>query len=390
MPNPTQSPTHAEGASKRDFIVFGPDWDRHPSTIQHLTRCLLDASQVVWVETVGLRSPSFTWRDFRRSGQKLADFVTTRRELSRPDHPNLHILSPITLPFTQFKLVRDFNRRSVRRRLHGLNRAAKLANPALVLSCPHQVDYVGHLGESRSVYFGMDDYSLWLGMNARQVVKMEDEMLRRVDAVVTVSEHLARHLDRHGKPIRVITQGVDLAHFTLPPARHTGAALEIVYFGMIDDRLDQQLLLKIAHEFPDALLRLIGPQALEPQLLKQCRNIRIEPGVPYSRLPETIATADLFVLPFAVNPLTESCTPLKLKEYLATGRPVVSTMNPTVLQWGDHVKVATGHDQFIEYLRTALAAPLPAADLDRLRQRLAGETWEGKAAQFVSFLDELR
>ncbi|MBE2286423.1 MAG: glycosyltransferase [Prosthecobacter sp.] len=389
MPTPTQSPTHAEGASKRDFIVFGPDWDRHPSTIQHLARCLLDATQVIWVETVGLRSPAFTWRDLKRSGQKLADFATTRRELSRPDHPNLHILSPVTLPFTQFRLVREFNLRSVQRRLRWLNLAAKLNNPVLVLSCPHQVDYIGHLRESRSVYFGMDDYSLWLGMNSAQVLKMEEEMLRRVDGVVTVSDHLARHLDRHGKKIRVITQGVDLSHFTLPPVRQARTGIEIVYFGMIDDRLDQQLLLQVSREFPDATLRLIGPQSLEPRLLKQCRNIRIEPGVPYSRLPEAIATADLFILPFAVNPLTESCTPLKLKEYLATGRPVVSTMNPTVMHWSEHVKVASNHDEFIGHLRTALAAPQPGAELERLRQRLAGETWESKAAEFLSFVNEL-
>jgi len=71
------STNHLRG---RQFVVFGPDWGRHPSTSQHLFSELLDSNSVVWVETVGLRLPKLNLRDLRRSWQKIMDYCTGRRQ----------------------------------------------------------------------------------------------------------------------------------------------------------------------------------------------------------------------------------------------------------------------------------------------------------------------
>ena len=257
----------------------------------------------------------------------------------------------------------------------------------LILTCPHQVDYIGLFGEICSLYFCMDDYALWPGMNFRQIEEMEREMLKKVDGVVAVSDDLAARLGNHGRPVKVISQGVDVTHFAIPPLNLGKTKSEIVYFGMIDSRVDQNLLLKVARAFPNVVIRLIGPIATETGLLREVNNIQIEPAVTYARLPASISTADVFILPFVENPLTNSCTPLKLKEYLATGRPVISTRNPNVEQWREHLEIASNHDQFIAQLHRALEEPMPR--VTSFRQLLQNETWDIKASQFFEFVKQI-
>jgi glycosyltransferase involved in cell wall biosynthesis len=372
--------------SASTIIIFGTDWNRHPSTIQHVARCLAGSHQIFWVETVGLRAPSLSWHDVRRSGQKLWDFATFRREGIASEHPNIEVLCPVTLPFTLSALVRRFNRWSVRRRL---TRSVIVGrnDVVLILTCPHQVDYIGLFGEVCSLYFCMDDYALWPGMNIHQIAEMERDMLEKVDGVVAVSDDLAARLGNHGRPVKVISQGVDVTHFAIPPLNPGKTKSEIVYFGMIDSRVDQNLLLKVARAFPNVVIRLIGPIATETGLLREVNNIQIEPAVTYAKLPAAVSTADLFILPFTENPLTKSCTPLKLKEYLATGRPVISTWNPNVEQWREHLEIASSHDQFIAQLQRALEKRMPKTA--NIRNLLKNETWDIKTSQLLEFAEQV-
>lgn len=387
MPARPESQTSGRMQSASTFIIFGTDWNRHPSTIQHVASRLAANHQVFWVETVGLRAPSLSWRDVKRSWQKLADFATCRREEIVSDHPNLQVLCPVTIPFTFSGLVRRFNRWSVQQRLIRSGIVGR-DGMVLILTCPHQVDYIRLFGEICSLYFCMDDYSLWPGMNIHQIAEMERDMLKKVDGVVAVSDDLAARLRGHGKPVKVISQGVDVAHFVLPPANPGKNKSEIVYFGMIDSRLDQKLLLKISRACPNAVIRLIGPIATDTGLLREAANIQIEPAVTYAKLPAAVSTADVFILPFVMNPLTESCTPLKLKEYLATGRNVISTWNPNVEHWREHVRVASSHDQFISHLHRALEERMPK--VTNIRQLLQNETWEIKAFQLFEFAEHIQ
>lgn len=371
-----------------ELIVFGPDWNRHPSTGQHLTRCFLDASKVIWVETVGLRKPALNFHDIRRSAQKIADFATGRRAKATPDHPNLRVLSPPTLPFTGSAIIRSFNRLSVARAVRRQAGSLGFVEPVLMVCAPSHASYIGHLGEAASIYLSMDDYALWPGMDAAYITRMESEAIRRVDAVVAVSDHLARRFASSGKPVKVIPQGVDLQHFASVPHRSSGGPLEVVFFGMLDDRLDQDLLVKAARTLPKAVFRLIGPAATDISQLRAMPNIRVEPPVKYTALPAAVSTADAFILPFVINDLTISCTPLKLKEYLACGRPVVSTALPESIAWQDFVHVAKDHADFAHLLTSVSRGDLKV-DAAKVTARLANESWKAKATELAGVIRSL-
>jgi hypothetical protein len=123
MPDESKSSHHPLAGYQ--WVVFGPDWDRHPSVSQHLFSEFLGFSPMLWVETVGMRVPQWNKRDFRRSIQKIFDFFSGRRRRLATVPHGLTVICPPTLPFTSILFVRNLNlwlvRRSVEkatRRLH--------------------------------------------------------------------------------------------------------------------------------------------------------------------------------------------------------------------------------------------------------------------------------
>jgi hypothetical protein len=167
-----ESKTNHHPFSDFQWVVFGPDWGRHPSSSQHLFSEFLGGSPVLWVETVGLRMPQFTMRDLKRSIQKIVDFVSGRRRSFATVPNGLTVICPPTLPFTRIKLVRLLNIWLVRRSVEKATRRLQFKKHTLVVTTPAQGDFVGKLGEARSIYYCADQYALWPGMNQQHISQM--------------------------------------------------------------------------------------------------------------------------------------------------------------------------------------------------------------------------
>jgi len=372
----------------RQWVVFGPDWGRHPCSTHHLFSELLAADPVLWVETVGLRPPRWNLRDLWRCWQKIMDYCSGRRRRVASVQSRLTVVCPLTLPFTQYHWARRFNFWQIHRCVTRACRRLGFKDFALVVTVPSQCDVVGRLGERLSVYYCCDNYALWPGMNARHVQCMEQELTERVDAIAVVSEPLSGRFKSCGKPVLVLTQGVDAAHFTPSLRLEKNSRFEIVYFGMIDERLDVELLIEISQRLPEAWIRLIGPVVIDPGRLRELPNVKLEPQVPFADLPTALTDADLFILPFQLNELSMSCSPLKLKEYLACGRPVVATAVPEALRLAPLVHVAKDRAAFCDAVATAMAGRLPF-DSAAVKSMIAQEGWNAKAQEFTRFVESL-
>jgi len=371
---------------RHPFVVFGPDWGRHPSTSQHLFSELLDSNSVIWVETVGLRLPRLNLRDLRRSWQKLMDYWTGRRRHAASAQPSLMVVCPLTLPFTQYHWVRRFNLWQIQRSVARACQRLGFVQHTLVVTAPSHCDVVGRLGERLSIFYCPDNYALWPGMNAQQVLRMEQELTERVDAIVAVSDYLGERFKASGKPVLVLTQGVNAAHFarSLPP--QNSGRFEVVYFGMIDARLDLDLLVDLAQRLPQVVIRMIGPVLVNPARLRELPNVRLEPQVPFAVLPTSLTTADLFILPFMLNELSKSCSPLKIKEYLACGRPVVATAVPEVERLAPYVHVARDRTSFVQAISAASEGRL-SFDAEAVKSMISREGWDAKAQEFMRFVE---
>lgn len=376
MPPPQNDPSQ-QLLHGHQWVVFGPDWGRHPSVSQHLFSQFLGSSPVLWVETVGLRAPSLSCGDASRCLQKITDFLTRRRSRASTV-PGLTILSPPTLPFTRWRWVRRLNLWHVRRQVVATLKKLGFDHPTLVVTVPSQCDFVGQLGEVLSLYYCIDDYALWKGMNPHHVRQMESELVQKVDAIVVPSDFLKQRMLAAGKPVLELTHGVDLTHFKAASSRPAGRPFEMVYFGMIDDRLDQDLLASLARALPEARIRLIGPVTVSVKRLSAISNLQLEGPVPYEKLPETITSASLFLLPFVVDALSQSCTPIKIKEYLACGRPVVATAIPALAPFENFVVTVSSHDDFLRAV-LSIHSRREALEETGAREFLAQDSWLSKA-----------
>ncbi len=377
----------------KTIVCFGEDWGRHPSTLQFLARRLADHDRVIWVESLGLRRPSPSVADAKRILGKIRKWWR-RSSPGDPANHSVHVCTPLVLPFHGWRLARWLNRlilaRMIKRRVR---RLAQGARPVVVTACPTTAYLLGHLGEARSVYYCADDYAHMPGVDAALVHELEARLLQQVDAVVATSEPLLRAKATSAKPTQLLRHGVDVEHFRaagLPDApvhpALTGVPAPVFGFhGLIQDIIDFELIAEVARQRPDWSFVFVGAA---PDGLGTCPtapNIFYVGAYPYAVMPSFIRGFDVCVIPYKVEERTRACNPIKLREYLAAGKPVISTLIPEVLAYGDVVRFASTPDEFVhqgEWLLRHDGASMVQQRVDRIRS----ETWEAVAERFREVL----
>lgn len=377
----------------RDFIVFSDDWGRHPFSCQHVMRHFLPGNRILWVNTIGMRLPRISLYDVKRAAEKLRSWTNPAPAAALPQ--GLHVVSPVMVPFAPLAPVRAFNRHSVVRAVARASRALGLRNPILLATVPNAADYVGRCGESLVVYYCVDEFSVWPGMNLPDMVRrLEADLLRNADLVMAVSDELVARKSNGRTPTRLLTHGVDYDHFAaaspasapeLPEALRGLKGPVIGFYGLIDTHLDVDLVAGLLAARPQWNVVLIGTRRIPLDALERFPNFLWLPAVPYEQLPGYAACFDVAVIPYVVNEHTCTANPLKLREYLATGRPVVATPMTEVLRFGDVVRVAATSADFVAAIEDELACPTPPGPR---RQALAGETWADKALLVSGWIEE--
>lgn len=392
------------------LLVFADDWGRHPSSCQHLIRQVLPRRAVWWVNTIGTRPPRLDWSTVKRATGKLRAWVglspssvgegtlpTSRQRgevfqtasVIPQHHPT--VLSPKMWPSFRSGVARGLNRRLLLRALRPV--VERMPRPPVVVTTlPLVADLVGRLPVAKWVYYCVDDFSVWPGYDGATMLRMERELVPKVDTVVAVSETLQRHVAELGKPAHLLTHGVDLEHWAAPPSAGVPAefaGLEppiLLFWGVIDRRMDTAFVRELSTSLTVGTVVLVGPKEdPDPELLRLPRVVT-RPPVPFARLPELAAAASVLVMPYIDAPVTRAMQPLKLKEYLATGKPVVVRSLPATVPWADAADVAETATAFATAVRSRVTAELP--DTQRTaRLRLTAESWAGKAVAFESWVN---
>lgn len=370
------------------LLVLADDWGRHPSSAQHLVRLLLPRWRVTWVNTVGTRRPQLTLADARRGLQRL-------RQPPQRDLPEgLRVLSPLMYPGFRRPWQRKLNAVLLTR---AIERAHADLHPSIrriaVTTLPIAADLVGHVAMDRWVYYCVDDFSVWPGLDSDVLERMERKLLSQVDAVAAVSEALVERLAQRGCQATLLTHGIDVAHWARAQQKPREADLPswwadlkwpiMLFWGLIDQRLDVAWCRALAERCGSFVL--IGPQDNPPPELASLPNIHLPGALPYESLPGVAAAADVLVMPYADLPVTRAMQPLKFKEYLATGKPVVARKLPALRSWADTADLVDCADAFVQAALTRATDGLPPSQRSA-RRRVADETWSAKAAAFERLL----
>jgi len=375
------------------FVVFSDDWGEHPSSSQHLFGQLAGEHRILWVNTIGMRRPTLSLTDLGKVVSKVSRMLNRSAAGAVSKAPsNIRVCQPFMLPYSNIGAVRRLNKASVVRSVGQAARAAGIVDPVLVTTVPNACDYAATVPKDLVVYYCVDDFSAWPGLDASLVRGMEDMLVQRADVLLATSRKLYERLSASGKPVHMLTHGVDIDLFGREaPAEHPCLAglrrPRAGYFGLIDDRTDKRLLEAVARRMPDFELVLTGRVETAVDALSALGNVHFTGPVPYRDLPALIAGLDVLLLPYAVNEFSDTLSPLKMKEYLATGKPVISTPIAEARAMSEYVTLAGTAEEWEAALRAALSVDV-AQRKRALATVMRGESWGAKAERLQMLCKE--
>jgi glycosyltransferase involved in cell wall biosynthesis len=303
----------------------------------------------------------------------------------------VQILEPFMLPADRWTAGRRLNAGLLRRQIQKSARVMGLERTILVTTIPSPARIVGAFGESLVVYYCVDDFSEWPGEDRASMLAMERELLGKVDLVIATSEKLFEdHSARHPR-VRLLRHGVDWDAFREGRGEAPAKLLEmkrprIGMTGLIDERIDVPLVEAIARALPEATFVFVGPRSLPVGPLDRLPNVHFLPAVSYRDVPAVLHALDVIVIPYVESRLTERINPLKLRESLASGTPIVMTPLPEARRYEGVLETARDLETWIRLLRKAISEGRTRSTARAARVR--EESWESRAEEFSRYVTE--
>lgn len=376
--------TSRQALHGRDLVVFSNDWDGDPLSKVHIMRILSRDNRILWVNSVGNRSPRANAHDLARVLKKLESFGQGVREVE----PNIHVLAPLAAPYYGSEWVRKANGWLLRTQVRRAMRRLGFARPISWSFLPASAPVSGTLGEELVVYHCVDEFSAFSDANAQHISELERRLLAKAHLCITSAERLYANKSAQKANTVLVRHGVDYTHFvkacepstSVPPELARLPRPVIGFFGLIADWVDLEAVAACAHAYPRGSVVLLGKIApgVDVARLASRPNVRLLGRKPYAELPAYCKGFDVALMPFRVNELTLNANPLKVREYLAAGLPVVSSAIPEVERLG-LCKIARSAEEFPAKVAQCLVEG-GGPTLERAK-RVAGESWEARVEE---------
>lgn len=318
------------------------------------------------------------------------------------DNLTVYALPPVWPFYNKYRAVNRRNQHKLAKFIRGKMEEAGMELPILWCYSPTSCDLLDRVPHSALVYDCVDRHSAYQGfINPKVVDRMEAQLAARADQVFCTADGLYNTLSKINPTTRLIPNGANYPLFSRVETEReallraenelselTGPVLGFV--GALQECIDYELLEYVARERPQWQLVLIG--ALQPGVdvsgLERLPNVHLLGLRPYESLPEYMVHFDLCLNVFRSGDLARDVSPLKFYEYLATGKPVVSTPQPLqVRDYADGVYVA---DSRADFLLKCQAALEERGEERKLRRLAYGEatSWDARVAEIERVLEE--
>jgi len=368
---------------EKNIVYFGNDWNADNKTSSHhIAERLALKNKLLYVECPGLRRPKGSSRDFKRIWQKFVKWIKGPKEIQS----NFYLLSLFLLPFHSKPKIRKFNEFLMSQTINRACSKLNLHDPILWIIAPHVTSVIDKIKSSLVVHWRTDSHALMPGVDHDSIAAMELELIQKSDVIFSVNKELYSKM-RDINPNTYLTQhGVDVSHFNqaLNPELPVPDDIKniphpiIGFFGLIEEWIDQDLITHLAKSRPSWSFVFIGRTATNVDIISSISNVYLLGPRPYLEIPSYAKVFDVAIIPFIVNELTLNSNPLKLREYLAAGLPVVSTPLPEICKYDEPmVYIATTPDEFLEKIEIALKTDSP----DQIQKRLdtvAQDSWDAR------------
>lgn len=372
-------------STKQDlvFLYFGNDWfAENRTSSHHIAHWLSQKFRVYYIECPGLRAPKGTGRDLKKIGKKLARFAMG----ARPVANNMKVLTLFQVPFHRFAIVRRFNQYLITTTLRRLMWREGIRQPIAWFMIPHLSSVLGRLGERLAIYYCIDDYASLPDVDATAVRVMDEVMTRKADLVFVASDTLFEAKRRLNVNTNVAPHGVDVEHFARAQDESTSIPEDITslrrpivgFFGLIERWIDLDLIDYLAEQRPEWTFLLIGRVAVPAHAVALRQNVHFLGRRPYDTLPAYGKRFDAAIIPYHLNAQVLHANPIKLREYLAMGKPIVSVRTPEIEKYSDSIAIADSREEFLAKLDDAVSHPDFPDDVRRRMSRVRGESWDAR------------
>jgi glycosyltransferase involved in cell wall biosynthesis len=367
-----------------DIVCFSPIAWTFPcrQRIHHVMAGLGRSRRILFVNPETL---------FFTRGATISDVWNAGR-LEREVEPGVGVLVPLALrPDQSWGEVRPETRAL---RISAVKRAMSdigMDRPILWLYHPREHYVVGLVDERGVVYDCIDAHAEFDAIADKGKARRDEAALAAsADLLLASSPTLV-----HGREdALLVPNAADVARFALPTAAQAPADIAslprpvIGYTGTIAEWFDFDLVGELAARMPNASFVLIGPSHTEaPDAVRAAHNVHLLGAKPYDELPAYLAAFDVAMIPFVENELTFAVDPVKVYEYLAAGRPVVSSRLPELARFADVVRIASGADEFAAQIDAALAdGPDEAA---KRQAAVRGHDWSDRIRVIEQALERL-
>jgi len=384
-----------EGAGSGWICFSAQDWWYHNQAHSdfQLMRRVARQRPVLFINSIGMRTPT-PGKSTQFMRRILRKAKSVMRFLQQPleDTPNFHVLTPVILPFYGSETLRAMNAWLVRSQVRLVAKQVGI-NPdeaVLFVTIPTAVDVVRPLARHALLANRSDLHSAFGETNQGLIRELENELLESSDVVLYTSHALMKTEESvSGDRAIFFDHGVDFDRFAVgdgpPPADLADIPRPIVgFFGGIDDYVvDLDIFKRVAQDLPHCSLVLIGDATCSMEELVSLPNVHWLGFRPYEQIPAYGAAFDVALMPWLRNDWIQHSNPIKLKEYLALGLPVVSTDFPEVHYYRDQIAIARDANEFVELVADAIEGRSIGTKETR-RARVEQVTWDRQAQALVS------
>jgi glycosyltransferase involved in cell wall biosynthesis len=383
--------------SRREDVLAGESiicfagedwWYHHPHSKNHLLKRYARQNTVLFVNSITMGLPSMANPDFLlKIRRKLKSYLRWLRKVPE----GLWVMTPFNLPFYGSKAGRLFNRILLLAQLRLAMLLLRISQPIVWVAIPTAAELAGRLGEKLLLYQVSDKYDANEDSAlSPDVIRSWDRQLKDAADVVLYSGR--KLFQESTEPHRFfLEQAVDFEHFSqlqVEPASEMETVPQPIlgYFGSMDYVMDTELMAEVAHLRPNWHWVMLG---LKSNLVRVAApNIHFLGSKPYRDLPRYITRFDVCVLPWrADNAFTSYGSAIKVREYLATGKPVVMAPLYEYLETPG-LRFYRGAQEFIAQVEAALAEDTPAPVAQR-QAVVRQNTWDARATQLAALIRSL-
>ncbi|MBK7046990.1 MAG: glycosyltransferase [bacterium] len=315
----------------------------------------------------------------------------------RPAQENFHVLTPIALPLFGNEITARFTDRLTELQVRMAMKHLRIRDPLVFASIPSYASSALRIPHSRLIYYYSDKYTTHDDISAQSAIAQRDQALfTAADAVFCASEMITADLVELRDHVHYLPHAVDTSHFSRHRLADVSAPADLAtiphprigYYGSIAHNNDQDMIEYAARTAPDMHFVLIGKVFGDYSRLEKLANVHFLGFKPYADLPNYSRHFDVAFMNWKMTEWIRNCNPLKAKEYLAMGLPVVSIpIHELERHQSDLVYFASTPPEFLAQIQRALAEDSPALQ-DRRAERMRLESWDERTRQMLALLDE--